>query len=363
MAIKPQYITYQSKNNTTGLTDVKAQVYLNGVAKLVGASAVVLTEVDATNSPGLYQLLLTALQLTTMGVVTGQVNSLVAYIDSVTKPGKAPLRIEVELYDLDDLVTLVGTPANVTVSADIAAVKTDTAAIKVDLESGASSLPTILAAINSIKNNAGFSVPVPTPMLVPNTGSNTYLIPVTIYNEANTLIDPDSNTITVSVANQAGTSRNTYLSATTMTRLSTGQYTVVVTIAAAAPEEQLLFSFAYAIGGNATVRKASTNVIPDVTADGLALQSTLLATQTTVNANNALLSNATYGLSALQVIEAANQGTLNNATYGLPALQTQGAANASALAAIEGTGFVTGTDSLHQLSQAIANIGVGGRAV
>jgi hypothetical protein len=350
MAVKPLYILYQAKNNTTGLTDVKAQIYFNGTAKLVGASALLLTELDSTNSPGLYQLMVSAAQLTTMGVATGQVNTVEGYIDSVTKPAKAPFREEVEVTDTDDLGVLVGTPAGASVSADIAAVKTDTAAIKVDLETGTNSLANILAAINSIKNGAGFAVPVPAEMIIPSSGSNAYLIPVTFYNAANTLIDPDTNTVTVGLINQAGTSRTSYLSSTTMTRASTGQYTVTTTIPNTAPEEQLIFSFSYSINSAATVRKATTDVITDINAAGLALQSTLLATQTTVNAINTLTTDATNGLAAIKT-------AVTTVGSAVTSLQTDVTNN------IEGSGFTNATDSLHQISLAIANIGVGGRAV
>lgn len=372
MATKPLRINYQSKNNTTGLTDVKAQIYFNGTATtLVGASAIVLTEVDATNSPGLYQLLITAAQLNTIGVATGQVNTITAYINSVTKPASAPMRVEVELFDTDDIWVLLGTPAGASIAADIIALKADTVAIRTDLETASSSLPNILAAINSIKNNAGFAVPVPAQMLTSSSSTNVYLIPVTVYNEANTLIDPDSNTITVALANQAGTSRASYLSSTTMTRVSTGQYTVTVTIPISAPEEQLLFSFSYSISSAATVRKATTDVIQDFAASGYALQSTLLATQTTVNSIQSEVTDATNGLPAIKTAINSANSTLTDGTIGLSAIKTAVNTANSAISAlqsdvttnVEGTGFVAGTDSLHQISLAIANIGIGGRAV
>lgn len=376
-------ILYQAKGNATGLADVKAQIYLNGVAKAVGGSAVVLTEVDATNSPGLYELLLSGATLTGYGVAAGSYNCIEGYIDSASKSAKAPFREELTVANTDDIDSKLGspagasvsadvaaikselgTPAGASVSADIAAVKSDTGAIKIDLESGTYSLQNILTAIQAVQNNAGFAVPVPAQLFIPASGSNSYRIPVTVYNTDNALIDPDSNTITVGLVNQAGSSRTSFLGSTTMTRDSLGQYHVDLAIPSTEVEEELLFTFTYAIGGATTARRAVSQTVSDVLASGYALQSTLLDVQTTVNdidslvndgtvglaAIVAILANATYGLSALETI-------LTNATYGLSALQVQAAST-------QGSGFVSATDSNHAISAyLLANLFLGGRAV
>jgi hypothetical protein len=334
---KPVRILYQAKNNTTGLADVKAQCYLNGVAKAVGVGALALTEVDATNSPGLYELLIPAATLTTWGVVAGVNNTIEGYIDSASKSAKAPFREEVTIANLDDIDTAV------------AAVKADTAAIKVDLESGADSLATILSAVQAIQNNAGFSIPVPAQLVKPSAGSNTYRIPLTIYNEKNQLLDPDSNSIVVTLVNSAGTDRGSYmtgylLGSAPAVRDSLGQYHIDLAIPSTATEEELIFDFAYAIGGAATARKSSTVVTNNVQADGFALQSTLLAVQTTVNSTDAVVTSATYGNAAIKTA--------------VDAIQTDITSN------VEGSGFIVGTDSLHAISAyMMANLFIGGRAV
>jgi hypothetical protein len=347
---------YQAKNNTTGLTDVKAQVYLNGVAKAVGGSAITLTEVSATNAPGLYELLISAATLTAWGVATGQTNTISGLIDSATKPASAPFREEVTVANADDN------------SLDIAAVKSDTAAIKTDLESGVSSLANILAAVQTIQNNAGFAVPVPAEITRPGSGSNVYRIPVTIYNSSNSLIDPDSNSIVVTLANSAGADRGTYLTgysagSAPMVRDSLGQYHIDLTLTSSATIEELIFTFSYAVGGAATARKSTTEVITDVASDGFALQSTLLSTQTTVNDTNtrvqdiqAKVNDGTYGLAAantLQGLIKTQTDKIGDGTIGLAALK-------SMLDAIEGSGFATLTDSLTAIS---ARIYTGGKAI
>ena len=408
---------YLAKLNKTGLSDVKATIELNGVTK---ASNVALTEVDATNSPGLYRLSLSAATLTGYGVASGQTNTLIAYITSASFPAAGIARIDATIANLDDVISVLGTPVTssiagdiaaiqtklgapvgASVSADIAAVKSDTAAIKADLETGSASLATLLTGIQqinngSIGNGVGYVLPS---ALIPATGSNTYRWPITILNNDGALIDPTSNTVTVGLLNQSGTDRGAYLTGSSgtpatiaATRVSTGQYYVMVVIPSTAVEEELIPSFAYQVGTNSMVRFGQVQLSADVQAAGYALQTTLLATQTTVNAINsvvtnatygnsalqALLTNATYGLSAQQTIEAAIQAAINNGTYGLAAANTlqlaiqsilnNGTYGNSALqvqgAATQGTGFTAGTDDLHSLSTYLrANLFVGGKAV
>lgn len=356
MAVQKQIrFLYQAKNNTTGLADVKAQVYVNGVAKAVGASALTGVEVDSTNSPGIYEITLSAANLTTWGVVAGTYSALEVVVDSATKPAKAIFRTEATVANTDDIDSRLGAPAGASVSADIASVKSDTAAIKVDLESGASSLATILSAVNAIANGAGFAMPVPATLIKPSSGSNSYRLPLTIYNSKNVLIDPDTNAITVTLVNQSGADRSSYLTGVSGTsapavRDSLGQYHIDVAIPSTASQEELIFGFAYAVGGAATARKAVSEIVTDVNADGFALQSTLLSTQTTVNSINTLATDATNGFAAIKTQTVSNQTAIT-------ALQTDITNN------VEGTGFSASTDSLHQLSLAIANVGVGGRAV
>lgn len=335
---------YQAKSNTTGLTDVFAQVYLNNVAKAVGVGAILLTEVDATNSPGLYELFIPSATLVTWGVAAGSENTVSGYINSATKPAYAPFKQQVTFYTTDEVMSRIGTPAGASVSADIASIKSDTSAIKTDLESGPNSLATILTAIQAVQNNAGFAVPVPAQLIIPGSGSNVYRIPVTVYDTNNDLVDPDSNTITVALVNQAGTNRASYLSSTTMTRDSLGQYHVDVTILSSAPQEELLFTFSYDILTKTTARRAVTETMPDVAASGFALQSTLLDVQGDVDNIESVVTDAGFGNAAIKAA--------------VVALQTDVTNN------VEGSGFSASTDSLHAISAyLITNLFIGGRAV
>lgn len=396
---------YESKNHITGLTDVKAQVRVNNVDKAVGASAIVATEISAANSPGFYLITLTAANLTAWGVAAGAYSAIEVSINSVTAPAPASFRQECTVANIDDidvklgtpagasvsadilaLQTKLGTPAGASVSADVASVKSDTAAIKADLETGAASLSTILSNIQllqnaSIGNGVGFVLPT---LIIPSTGSTTYVFPVTINNNDGALIDPTGNLITVGVKNSAGTDKGAFLTGSSgtpatvsATRVSVGQYTVTVVIPSTEVQEELIFSFSYTVGTNSMVRFGVSQTLADTSAAGYALQSTLLATQTTVNAINSVVTNATYGNAAIQAI-------LVNGTYGLSALQTMiasiattntsinsvvtnatygNAALQAMLTAMEGTSFNSTTDSLHAIQVFLsANVYSGGRA-
>lgn len=421
---KPIRFLYQAKSNITGLTDVKAQIYVNGTAKAVSAAAIGATanangskvaEIDSVNSPGIYEILLSSADLTAWGVVAGAYSALEARVNSVSQSAPAAFRQEETVANLDDLdshltlqdtaiaaiSTKIGTPAGASVSADILSVKSDTSAIKADLETGSASLATILANLQalqngSISNGVGYVLPS---MLIPASGSNTYRIPITIMDNEGRLIDPATNLVTVGVLNAAGTDRGSFLTGSSgspatvsAVRDSLGQYHAMVSIPSTAIEEELIYSFSYAIGVNAMVRYGQSQLLTDTGASGYALQSTLLSVQSTVTSTNgvvtngtfgnsalqALLSNGTYGLSALQALLgngtyglSALQAILSNATYGNAALQallSNGTYGLSAIqateAATQGTGFAPGSDDLHSLSVYLrANSYQGGKAI
>lgn len=345
---------YQAKNSQTGLTDVKAQVYLNGVAKAVAGAAIAavanangskVTELDPTNAPGIYEVLLTAADLTAWGVTQTAAAYLEVEIDSASKSAPAPFRQQVTLADLDDIDVKLGTPAGASISADIAAVKSDTSAIKVDLETGPANLANILAAIQAVQNNAGFAIPVPSQMTIPASGSNLYRIPITIYDTNNDLVDPDSNSIVVGLVNQAGTDRGGFLVGSSggppltvlATRDSLGQYHVDVSIPSTEVEEELLFSFNYAIGGKATARRATTVTLTEASTAGLALQSTLLLVKADIE-------DASTGL--------------------IPIKAAVDAIQADITTNVEGAGFSNTTDSLAAMSLFMRTyLYFGGRAV
>jgi len=368
MSFKPLPLSYQGKNNSTGLT-IKAQAYLNGVAKAVGVSALTLSELDSTNVPGIYIGSISAAQLVSWGAANGDTVRVEMDATNSGKSSPYPISFTVSSISTDDLDAHLGTQ-----DTAIAAVKSDTAAIKSDLESGSADLANILAAVQAIQNNAGFAMPVPAQLIKPGSGSNTYRIPLTFYNSQNALIDPDGKSVIVSLVNQSGADRGSYLvgsagspGTVAATWDSLGQLHVDVSIPSTASQEQLTASFAYAIGGAGTVRKSVTEIVSDVTADGFALQSTLTSVQSDVSAIKSDVENATSGVVAIKTeLDAVKIQTdkIGDATIGLSAIKT--AVNgvlAEAQNNIEGTGFNATTDSLHAIAAFLtANVYSGGRA-
>lgn len=385
-------IVYQSKNNTTGLTDVKGQIYFNQVAQAVGLSARLFTELDAVNAPGLYYLDIAAANLVTWGLVAGGTFTLEARVDSVTLPAAAIYKQDITYNNVDDLMAAlgapvgaslsadiaaiyarIGAPTGTSVSADIAGIRSDTSAIKTDLETGPYSLQNILASItalsnSSISNGVGFVLPI---MLVPQTGINTYKIPITINDNKGALLDPASNSVTVGIKNVAGVDRGSYLVGETgvpltvqATRDSVGQYHVIVEIPSTAPQEEILISFSYTLGTNPMVRYGQTQTLNFDNGAGTALQSTLLAVQTKVNGTNSIVSDAGFGNAAIANL--LNSGTfglaalhaiLTHATHGLPQIKAD-------TTDLKGTGFASARDSNKAISDFVrTNIYVGGRAV
>ncbi len=153
-------LTYQARGGLTGLTDVRAQVYLNGAAKAVGVNAVALTERDAVNAPGIYDLVLTAAQLTAMGVVsrvgTDEKNVISGVVDSFTEPSPAPFRVELTLADADDLEGAIAEVSETLgdVGADVALVRVDIAALSTKVDAAQSSLNDLSTAVAGAASEA-----------------------------------------------------------------------------------------------------------------------------------------------------------------------------------------------------------------
>ena len=407
MAFKPIVINYTSRNNQSGLADVKGQIYVDGIPKAIGASALSFTELDATNAAGVYILVISAALLSSYGVSNGQ--NVEVYINSASKSAPAQFKQIVSSISTDDLDSHLTSQDGVLTSIQTTGTDTNTkvGAIKVDLESGpynlsnlAASIAAVQSAVSAIQNTTNFSASIPEPITRPASGSNTFRLPIRIFNERGQMADADSNLINVAVSNQAGVDRGSILTGYSAglapaVRDSQGVYHIDMAIPSSQALEGLNFTFTYAVASVAFNQGRAGAVVSDVQADGFALQTTLLNVQTTVNDADALLNNATYGLSAANTLHLAIQSLLQNGTYGLSALQsilsngTYGlsalqtilsngvyglqaantlqntistnvnSANAN-LSLIEGSGFATANDSLNAIS---ARVYSGGRAI
>ena len=401
MALKTQYLYYTARNFKTGLTDVKAQlVDRNGSQVAVDE---LLTEVDATNAPGLYVLTVTPATLTTWGGA----GTYMAFINSDTRKAPAVVKFIVTVNDNDDLallITNVDTKID-TLQTSVNTLQTDVTSIKTTVESTNNVITdgtdgnaniralveTAINGISSIQNNTRFIAVIPSDLisLESGSGNNRYRVPIRLFDTEGNLEDPDTDQIQVSIQNETGTDRTNLITGFTSgpvnaDRDSAGVYRIDVDIPDNAALEQLIFVFAYVEGGKAQNHVRTSQVVKEAQATGLALQSTLLDVltdtadmQPRIQAIETLVNDPVVGLANIKAlidvvdgVVDANNAELTNATYGLAALKTalDGKATQVSVDAIttilntdvKGVGFNPLEDSLREISQRVFS---GGTAV
>jgi hypothetical protein len=382
MALKTIRILYSSREFTTGLANVKAQIYVNEVPKAVGGSALTLSELDATNAPGIYYVDIAASTLTGWGAVVG--DTVEAVINSATKPAPAAYKEKISDLTFEDINTHLGTQ-----DTEIASIKstgldsnTKITAVKGDLETGPNSLASIMSAIasvqsavGSIQNNVSFSADIPDDLVVPTSGSKTYRIPVRIFNAQGQMADPDSQSILVSLKNVSGTDRGAMLTGYSggtapAVRDALGVYHIDLVVASTAVIEELLFEFVYAVSSSPFNQSRAATLETDVSASGFALETTAQSVLTQTTDIQTKINSASYGLAAAKAVQDAikvQTDKIGDGTIGLAAANTLQLAIQTAvgnaltdLGLVKGTGFATGTDSLKALSDRVYS---GGMAV
>ncbi len=151
-----------------------------------------------------------------------------------------------------------------------------------DLSSLAAGQTSILNAVNAITRNTARSMPVTGTWFVrPAAGTAVYNVDLYLYNLAGQLEDPDYDVVEINAGSTAGASDyNENLSASSMTRLSTGHYSVSYSVAgpdqsAPHPQGAVYFSFSWtiteAVGGASTpVSGADAAVVQVQNAEQLA---------------------------------------------------------------------------------------------
>jgi hypothetical protein len=396
VSVKGLRFDYQAFNGTTGLTDVTGKLFVGGVQK---ASGLAFTELmSGTSGTGVYTLFVSGTTLAGYGVAALNADNFVEVIaTSASVPYPTPIKLLGQVATNDDVIALIGSTSTGTVSGDLAQIYSRigapaTTSVSGDILALQTQQNTIFSQLTALTNAAqsGAGIAAALPSFLTGSSANTYLIPLTILNNDGALVAPAAAPI-IGLKNAAGTDRGSYLTGSSgtpatvnATLVSTGEYTVGMVVPAGAPEEELIFSMSYTVNGNAVVKFYVCQLVQDAATSGYALQTTLLSVQTTVNSINSAVTNATYGLSALQALLAngtyglaALQSLLANSTYGLSALQSilaNGTYGLSALAgllnnatyglaalqaqnvATQGTGFVSATNSLVAISAAIAKI-------
>lgn len=384
MAItRDERFKYVSRNAQTGLTDVVAKVRRNGVYVLSTATTPLpLVEIDN----GQYELVLTAAQLN----LAGGAGYYDLYINSSTKSAPAVTARSITEANEDDILSKsnviegkidamqLDVDGIVTEVASVKATGVDTNTTVKDPMYGLSALKTLIDTIQSsvanISNVARFAAFIPSQLVKPNVGTRRYKIEMRLFDTDGNMEDPDTNLINVSIEDESGNSRATYLVGTAAaTRTGEGVYYKEIDLPSTADLEQLIFKFNYIENLKAFSQVATSQVVDEIQASGLALETTsqsiLLDTadmQPRVVDIQLKINDATIGLGALralmltvETIVDENNDYLKNATFGLAALKTLIDAKSSQssvdalqtdLTSIKGTGFVSATDSLKGLS-------------
>lgn len=383
MAItRSERFIYVARNAETGLTNVTAKVRRNGVYVL-GTDTTPLPLAELDN--GRYELVLSPAQLNTAGGA-GYYD---LYINSATKNAPAITARNITEKNHDDLEAHLAT-----IESKVDSVQLDTNDLQVNMASvkatvedtnsevkdplhGLSNLKSLIdmiqSTVSNISNVARFGAFMPSQLIRPAVGLKRYKIEMRLFDTNGNMEDPDGN-ITVAIEDEAGNSRASYLvGGANATAVSTGVFYKEIDIPSTADLEQLIIKFSYLENGIAFNQVATTQVVEEVQATGLALETTsqdilldtadmqprVLDIQTKVN-------DATYGLSALRALVLAvetlaqeNNDILNNATFGLSALKNQIDLKASQLSVdavqadvtlVKGTGFSSGVDSMKAVS-------------
>jgi hypothetical protein len=399
-SFKPIQLVYSAPNFATGLTDITANIHVNGVAK----GTLAMTALDPAAAPGVYTYTITSAQQLAWSVVSGA--SLTAFMSSASRGGKVEYKVSLTTNSDDDIAegitsaraeisSVQATINNVNnavqgpngvavINAGVNAVQATVNNINNSAQSGVSGFAAIMAAIqgvqsqvSSISNNTFFSAYVPAGGLVkPTSGSQTYRIPLNVQNDSGVLVDPVSNSISCSIASASGADLGSLMvgysgGSAPAVRDAVGNYHIDVNLTPSEAEQGVVFSFNYSIGSTPFLKKAAATILNNIQDDGYAQQATAAATlallqssnvdqiiplltganglaninanatttNTNVLASTALLQDATVGLAAANTLQLAIQTAVSNAM--------------AAIGLVQGSGFNTTTDALAAISQRV----------
>jgi hypothetical protein len=134
----------------------------------------------------------------------------------------------------------------------------------VDKLNGVSGQVASQSEVTGIQNNTRTVLVVPEVIERPDSGTDTYLIHLYLYDEVGNMEAPDSAP-TLALANSAGTDRSARLGSTTGTLVGTGHYKWVYTNTSTDTLEQLLWEFSVVEGG-ATRLFGRQSLLVDTTA-------------------------------------------------------------------------------------------------
>lgn len=389
MSIKTQYVVYTAKNFSTGLTDVTANVFLDGATVAI-ASGLALAEISVGDMQGAYRLTLSPTQINAFGGVgVYQIR-----IDSASKAAPATAKLTIQANDNDDLEAhLVVVEGKIDVlSSNLALLQGDVTSVKATVENtntavndGTDGLSAIKAAvdtaisgISAVQNATRTVVALPAELITPATGATVLEVLIRIYNGEGALEDPDSNIVNIFLRNSGGLDRGNLFtggggSPKQAIRTDQGKYKIELTIPAGTTKEQINMLVGYTEGAIPLEAVRSATIVDEIQASGLAQQVTsqaILDDTAVMQPQVALiLSEAQSALHGFAIIKSAvdaidlvandTNTVVNSVTIGNQAIIDAIAGTASQTSLnnligtvnnIAGAGFDTGADSLKQIS-------------
>lgn len=336
---------YVARNAQTGLTDITAKVRRDGVYVLgTDTTPLPLTELDN----GQYELVLTASQLN----LAGGAGYYDLYINSASRNAPAVSSRIVTEKNSDEIFTKIdGVETKIdSIQSDTNDIQANLASVKATVEDtntevksplhGLNQLKSVMdmiqSSVSNISNVARFAAFIPSNLIRPSAGNRRYQIAMRLFDTNGEMEAPDGD-ITINVKDESGNSRNSYLVGGQIASVDgVGIFSKNIDIPSTADLEQLTFEFTYSEGGKPFNQVATTQVIEEVQASGLALEATsqdiLLDTsdiQPRVVDIQSKINDANIGLGALKALLVTvetyaneNNDILNNATYGMSALET-----------------------------------------
>jgi len=186
----------------------------------------------------------------------------------------------------------------------------DVATILGIVNSGSFGNSALLTAIQNITNlSALANIFGPGTMARPASGNIVYPFTFVVKDEEGHLVDVDSNTVTLTAKNGAGTDRSTNLSA--VTHAGTGQYTFTYTVHSSDVDEGLAFTATGTVQSASRVGFASSEVAD---ADSLAALAAIQAKTDNLPASPASTSDVTSGTSAVETAITTAQSAINSHT-------------------------------------------------
>ena len=259
-------VAVSSRSTQTSVDSVKADTSgVSGIAAVKTDTANVLSRLTTTRADNLDNLDTTVSSRSTQTSVDSiKSDTSGASGIAAIKTDTANLNTKVtttRANNLDNLDTTVSSRATQTSvnnvksdTAGIAAVQTDTTNLNSKLTTGRANnldnLDTTVSSratqssVDAVQNNTSFVGQVPSPLLLPESGSKDYVIYARLFNDAGHPTDPTSNLLNLRIATPDGT---VIVPTTAMTKTGTGQYSFLYVVNATDTQQPLVVFFEYTV--------------------------------------------------------------------------------------------------------------------